>query len=138
MKLIVHKEQSLKEIQQAFQQQYPFLKLEFFKEPHHVMQRSAVAPLLDRDQPVSKFTRVDGAEIEIGPRQSVADMEKEFQEKLGFAAQVFRKANQVWIETSKTDGWSLEKQNQDAEELLKLHDHKSWEDRLEDNRFDNE
>jgi hypothetical protein len=138
MHLIIHKEQLLKDIQAQFQQQYPFLKLEFFKEPHQVMQSTALVQVLDREMPVSKFSKSAEATLNIDPQQTVAHFEKEFQDKLGFAVQVFRKANQVWIETSQTDGWSLAKQNEDAEELLKLHEPKSWEQRLEDNRFDNE
>jgi hypothetical protein len=42
----------------------------------------------------------------------VSKVEMGFQESFGISVQVFRKSGKVWLETSATDCWTLEEQNE--------------------------
>ncbi|MNF16790.1 hypothetical protein D3C80_2199700 [compost metagenome] len=66
-------------------------------------------------------------------------VEKDFWEKLGLSAQIFRKSGNLWIETSLTDDWTLARQNDEGFQLSNNSvSHKSFDDRIEENRIDNE
>ena len=42
---------------------------------------------------------------------TVGEFEKIFYEKTSLGVQVFRKSAGIWLQTSSTDSWTLEKQN---------------------------
>jgi len=58
----------------------------------------------------------DGA-LHISPEHTVAEMETELWEKFGLSVQIFRKSGNLWIETSLTDSWTLERQNREGMEM---------------------
>lgn len=49
---------------------------------------------------------------------TVSELEQHFADVYGLSVQVFRKSGEVWLETTTTDNWSLEKQNQEAIDLM--------------------
>jgi hypothetical protein len=49
--------------------------------------------------------------INIDPTDTVAEVEKRFQNKYGLPVQIFRRADDVWVETVQTDNLTLLKQN---------------------------
>ena len=55
--------------------------------------------------------------ITIGPEMTVDELEQRFMDVYGLSIQVFRKSGKVWLETTITDGWTLEKQNEQGREL---------------------
>jgi len=58
--------------------------------------------------------------ITIAPGMTVNELEQNFKDVYGLSVQVFRKSGKVWLETTVTDGWSLEEQNRQGEDLSKL------------------
>ena len=55
--------------------------------------------------------------------QTVAKLEADFRVHFGLNAQVFRRAGKNWLETTSTDSWTLEKQNEfGAESLLTINE----------------
>ena len=48
---------------------------------------------------------------------TVTDLEQNFSDVYGLSIQVFRKSGDVWLETTITDGWTLEKQNEQGKML---------------------
>ncbi|HVX27352.1 MAG TPA: hypothetical protein VHB70_13470, partial [Parafilimonas sp.] len=57
-----------------------------------------------------------GAVIDISNEVTVAELENQFGD-IGLIAEVFRKSGNVWIESSLTDNWTLQQQNNEAEEI---------------------
>ena len=47
----------------------------------------------------------------------VAELENDFSGQFGLQVQVFRKSGEVWLQTTKTDNWTLIEQNQAALEM---------------------
>ena len=62
------------------------------------------------DSLLSEWIETDELIIELNPKMTVAELEKELL-KHGIFAQVFRKSGDLWLETTQTDGWSLERVN---------------------------
>lgn len=112
MKLKITPRSTIKEVQDAFSKAYPDLKIEFYKKPHSENRLSPEKYKIaaeDADALQTIFTNKAG--IDISKSRTVAEFEKDFFETQGIAAQVFRRSGNIWLQTSKTDDWTLEKQN---------------------------
>jgi hypothetical protein len=138
MKLTIKEGMYIRDIQQEFSENYPFLKIEFFRHKHDMQQLSPKKEKLDpftiiplRDGQTRTLTLDMSAEVTVG------EFEKECWEKTGVALQVFRKSRNLWIETSLTDKWTLEKQNELAASLARP-DERTPEQKIEDRQFDEE
>ena len=45
------------------------------------------------------------------------ELEKIFKDQFGLAVQVFRKSGNLWLETTMTDNWTLQQQNNHGKEI---------------------
>lgn len=139
MKIIIKDTSSIKEIQQAFSEVYPFLRIEFFKTRHIpgklFSKKDRIAPS-EKTGWLNKFQKEAGVQIDAA--RTVTELEKEFMDILGLYVQVLRRSGSSWIQTSLTDDWSLGRQNREAELLSMPYAAKAWQERLEDNKFDGE
>lgn len=107
--MCIERGKSLTDIQKEFNQIYPFLKIE----------------LVDRKEPVKQVTggRFEGTcyHVDISACRTVADLENDFRTQLDLPIQVFRRAGNLWIETSLTHDWTLDQQNREGELFSNLH-----------------
>lgn len=118
MEMVINKQKKLKQIQDEFQKQFPFLKLEFYSGFHKQNEGSERKTLLEGDLTVGEACKLTAEKIiTINENMKVSELEKAFKDIFGLSVQVFRKSNNLWLQTTITDGWSLEKQNQNAKEM---------------------
>src|SRR5580704_15309691 len=104
MILQVNKNDSLNKFQQQFNAYYPFLKIEFFKKIF----------LDGSTDKTDIFFGVDRwVNIDVNRKRTITELEKDFDKLLGLSARIFRKSGKVWVETSLTNDWSLEDQNEE-------------------------
>ncbi|WP_028787598.1 hypothetical protein [Terrimonas ferruginea] len=114
MRLRFLRSKTIHEIQEAFSQEFPFLKLEFYPQTgskglkRHLMHGSSLA-----DAGMKK----EEAFIDVNRYMTVAELENLLTKELGVDAQVSRKSGQLWLETTMTDGWTLDKQDTHGREL---------------------
>jgi hypothetical protein len=116
MMIKINKESLVAKVQQEFSASYPFLKIEFFKNHRNVK---------SKDQPISTaerfghLTSLNGNtfHLNIDEKRKVAELKNDFKELFGITADIFRRSGNMWIETSLTDDWSLEKQNNEGEQI---------------------
>jgi hypothetical protein len=127
MMLQIDKGSSLKNIQKQFNSYYPFLKIEFFKkipvdQPLYKVELFSAAEMLKF---INSFGN-GGVTIDVSRKRTVAEVEKDFEKLLGISAHVFRKSGNVWVETTLTNDWPLEEQNEEGK-LISSHftDHKN-------------
>ncbi|MBZ4191625.1 hypothetical protein [Niabella beijingensis] len=112
---------SMEDIQSSFHEQYPYLKLEFYRHPHLQGEASWFNDKLGKQSLVKKEASMTGNQsINAGGNQTVADFESEFFQKTGIAVQVMRFSGRVWIQTTETDDWTLQQQNEKGYEDSKL------------------
>lgn len=104
--------QTIKSVQEAFQKMFPYLKLQFYTKPHEVGQPSAMTDQINADQTIQDIKTTEGdVDFEVRPDMTIADLETGFAEKCGLYVQVFRRSANLWLQTSKTDHWTLETAN---------------------------
>jgi hypothetical protein len=120
MKINISDRRKIFAIQEEFSEMFPYLKLEFFAKPHQANGASAKKLMLHPGKTLAECRTVHTkGTLTIIPGMTVTDLEENFQSIFGLAVQVFRKSGKVWLETTVTDGWTLEEQNQQGEALSK-------------------
>lgn len=114
IEISVGKDSRISDIQEAFHRHYPFLKVEFFKEVHVLHDGK-------RPEKINPQARMGGIMPDLSERKiliqsdkKVIDLKKEFRKDLGLMAFFYRRSGKLWIETSLTDDWSLERQNDEG------------------------
>ena len=117
MELRIEKGNLIKDTQKEFNLAYPFLKIEFFKLPFPEQKRKLLkSEKTTGVEPVSKSEKfLKSGIINIDNKRTAADLEKDFWEICDLSIKLFRKSGSLWIETTLTDNWSLEKQNEEGE-----------------------
>ena len=113
MEIVLTYQETVKDIKKQFNCIFPYLKLEFFCEPHVVGQGSPFSKMVP---PSTLLGEISGilreGEISIRPDQPVKEVEQTFQRHFGLPVQVFRRQKDVWLETTSTDYLTLEEQNE--------------------------
>ncbi|MCB0664098.1 MAG: hypothetical protein KDC24_15235, partial [Saprospiraceae bacterium] len=84
---------------------------------HDANEGSMEADHLDAEKTIGEVRTIHNkGEMELKSNMSVADLEKDFFDKYGLNVQVFRMSKDLWLQTTKTDQWTLAEQNQRGEE----------------------
>lgn len=119
--LSIQEGMSLTNVQSDFNNEFPYLKLEFFKHRHDIHGANSRRDLLKPDGVLRSKSREAAQDmLVISGSMTVADFEQLFQDNFGLSVQVFRKSGRAWLETTFTDDWTLEKQNREGLELSAL------------------
>jgi hypothetical protein len=105
----------IQDLQEEFNSLFPYLKIEFFSITSKGKENPKIlSPLQAVGQ--SRKKREDGVLL-LNSHMTVTAFEKEMWERFGLLVQVFRQSGKMWIETSLTDSWTLERQNAEGYEL---------------------
>jgi len=117
MEITINDAKTLQEIQQEFNQYFPNLKIEFFKKEHELKEGNQAKDVVDLQKKIGEVRKVHhSGGLSINGHKKVVSLEKEFEEKYGLNAQVFRRSGRVWLQTTATDEWTLAEQNQAGHE----------------------
>ncbi|MDF2192394.1 hypothetical protein [Paraflavitalea sp. CAU 1676] len=121
MILHIHPERLISEIQQEFNDLFPFLKIELFAGEHGYQQPSPLERKLPRQLPMKFIARdIPAGDIELTDSMRVFELENIFHERFGINLQVFRRSGNLWLETTVTDSWTLKQQNEYGRELTEV------------------
>lgn len=121
MKITINDHRKIFAIQEEFNTLFPYLKLEFFSKPHKQGGATSKKFVKHNSKTLGECRTIHNTgEITIVPGMTVAELEQGFGHVYGLGVQVFRKSGKTWLETTVTDGWTLEEQNNQGEELSKV------------------
>ncbi|HLF63192.1 MAG TPA: hypothetical protein VI603_05555 [Saprospiraceae bacterium] len=113
----------LADIQDAFSKQFSHLRLEFYKKPHEAGEGSADREKLNRTRALSEVTKSPRMhELHFDSKMQISGLESMLEKEFGLYAQVFRRSGNLWLQTTATDGWTLDQANskgRHSEELSK-------------------
>jgi hypothetical protein len=120
MQITINDNKKIAAIQEEFNVAFPYLKLEFFSKSHQPGDGSAKKFLKQNNKTLAECRIIHNeGKIKITPKTKVGDLEQQFSTVFGLGVQIFRKSGKVWLETTVTDAWTLEEQNQQGEALSK-------------------
>ncbi|MBL7902798.1 MAG: hypothetical protein JNK73_12440 [Bacteroidia bacterium] len=118
MKISINDHRKIHAIQDEFNEVFPYLKIEFFSKPHASGGPSSKKMMKSSSKTLGECRTIHNkGSITISPEMTVDELEQRFMDVYGLSIQVFRKSGKVWLETTITDGWTLEKQNEQGKEL---------------------
>ncbi len=110
--MVIKSDKKLADVKKAFQEMFPFLRIEFYSGHHKAGEGSPKDMQLEDDKTILEVSgREVNEELEIVPTLSVRELEKYFYKELGLNIQVFRASGNLWMQTTATDHWTLQEQN---------------------------
>lgn len=108
----------ISDIQKEFNALFPFLKIEFFNNKSLFRADYSSKQIIPSTRKIvdSQSAFLDGG-IEIDQEMKVSALEQLFRTRFNLAVQVFRKSGTLWLETTMTDNWTLQQQNNHGREI---------------------
>lgn len=118
MKLHIAPNSLISDIQKEFNKAFPFLKIEFFNNKSFSRTEFSAQQIIAANRRIgdTQLAIKDG-DIQINEEMKVIELERLFKEKFKLAVQVFRKSGNLWLETTMTDNWTLQQQNNHGREI---------------------
>ena len=108
----------ISDIQKEFNKVFPFLKIEFFNKKSLASSNFSARQLIPQNQKIGDSQlAITGGDIEIDEEMKVNELENIFKNQFNLAVQVFRKSGNLWLETTMTDNWTLQQQNNHGREI---------------------
>lgn len=122
MEISINNNKKIAEIQQEFNDLFPYLKIAFFTKPKHSGGHPNLKFHVNSVHTIGECRSIQSeiAQIIISPAMTVHELETGLGTLFGLGVQVFRQSGKVWLETTFTDGWTLEMQNIQGEDLSKV------------------
>jgi len=118
MKIAINDKRKIFAIQETFNKAFPYLKLEFFTKGHKQGGPSPKKFIKHPSKTLGECRTIhNNGSITITGNMTVTELEQRFGDVYGLGVQVFRKSGKMWLETTVTDGWTLEQQNKQGESL---------------------
>ncbi len=130
MKIFIDRHTTIKDIQDAFQVEYPFLNIQFSDKKHEYGMYTEDGHWYDPCFKIRRMTkRPLDLYITIHPWHRTGDIEADFESVLSLHPQIFRLEENGWIETAGTDIFSVEEQNYIGRKLAEERGGNLWIER---------
>ena len=114
----INKTTSTKDVQSYFSSLFPYLQIKFYSKAHEHFEGSQKKYEINDIVPISSLNGgMERCVFYFDSEYTVEEFETLFEEKLGLHVQVFRKSGDIYQQTTRTDHWTLEKQNKKGEEM---------------------
>lgn len=121
MKINIKENRKVSDIQKEFNDMFPYLKIDFFSTQSKMGDGTAKKIIKNSNDTLGECRAAQkSCCLSISPQMTVSDLEQLFIETYGLGVLVYRKSGKVWLETTVTDGWTLEDQNKEGEALSKV------------------
>ena len=118
MKLHITDKSSISSLQKEFNSEFPFLRIEFFKKMHKPGEGLSKNVMYTSDKLIGEIRSIrKNGDLDVQSDMLVSELEAKFGNDFGLSVQVFRKSGNVWLETTRTDNWTLRQQNDEGESL---------------------
>ena len=115
MQIYISEDATINNIHNDFKEAYPYLKLEFYWQPHAAGEASPAWEKIPPATPIEDIRMMHNfGWIDVGPNRTADDLEHDFRHEFGLNVQVMRKSGDLWLETTKTDNWSLKQLNEEG------------------------
>lgn len=109
---IINDNRKIFSIQEEFNAEFPFLKIDFYAKSNRHGGPSSEKIVEKSSKTIGDCrTTHENGTITISPNMTVAELESLFNNEYGLKINISRKSGKSWIETNVTNNWTLEKQN---------------------------
>jgi len=113
MEIYISEEAIIADLQREFRETYPYLRLEFYQQPHETGQASCKEQRIAPDTPIEDIRMMHTfGWLDISQQRTAADLERDCRRRFGLSVQVLRKSGNLWLETTQTDNRTLGQLNE--------------------------
>jgi len=110
--MLINKNKTINQIKSEFANMFPNLKLEFFVKEHQVKEGSPLDQRIFDNLHLGSLSKIEEQkDFDITPDLKVSSLEQAFEKQFGLHVQVYRKSENLWLQTTSTDEWTLKHQN---------------------------
>ena len=110
--MTITKSTTLSEIQDVFHVVFPHLKIAFYASPHASGEGSGAREQLADTKTVGQLTDLrEPVAIDLDGDMKISTFEQEMVKRCGLNVQVFRRSANLWLQTTRTDNWTLHEAN---------------------------
>ena len=111
--LQLNSHQTVNEFKQKFSDLFPYLKIEFYHKNSDLLKQS-----IESNMKIAELSSKEkDNNITFISSMSVDQVENILLTTYGLIVHIFRKSGSVWLKTTATKNWSLERQNQEGRTL---------------------
>ncbi|HCL84335.1 MAG TPA: hypothetical protein DIC22_10190 [Chitinophagaceae bacterium] len=120
--LYLAKVSTIQEVQEQFSGNFPFLKVNFFRNSENRVKATSHPVIFGPDTQLKQIQpKMADGELEISESMTVAALETAFFGQFGLSVQVLRKSGNLWLDTSRLNTWTLKEQNDHGREISAGH-----------------
>lgn len=112
MHFLIKNQNDFNNMNLKFHENFPFLKLVFFKHSHQIQESSPINKIIDIKEIEKYLTFNRPINLEINEHDTVSEIESIFSKKLGINTQIYRLEGHEMIQTVGTDEFTLREQNE--------------------------
>lgn len=117
MLLFINDQKKIEDLQDHFNECFPYLKLEFYSTPHGWLQECAKEDMIDPNAVIGSVRKKHmSGPLEIKSWYKTGRVEEDLRNFFGLNVQIFRSYKDGWIQTSYSDDLTLHQQNELAKE----------------------
>ena len=110
--MLITDEKTVAQIKEEFHKKFPGLKIEFYKTEHRKYKASSDDDMIASHFKIGEVRNIHNSkDFKVNPESTVAEIESTLADVFGLNVQIYRRSNTLWLQTSATDDWTLEKQN---------------------------
>jgi len=114
----IRRNDSVRDLQLRFSLQFPYLKINFFRNRIGEKKISDHSAACSPDSKVKDLnTDLNDVEFEVNDNMTVSELENKFHEQFGLFVQVSRKSGNLWMEPTMTIGWTIKTQNEHGRDI---------------------
>jgi len=118
MEILIKDSKAIRDVQQEFSKEFQFLKIEFFDVPLNGRKVLSKSHVYSPNRTLGSIRQIHNeGTLRVLQSTTVGEVEAMLWDKFSLSAQVFRKSGNLWIETSLTDTWTLQRQNQEGQAM---------------------
>lgn len=108
----INRSSTIRELNEQFTKQFPFLKITFHRSEHADHEGSPAGTEIDENKLLSELGVDHDEAFAVTEDLSVGAFEEAMEVKYGLHVQVSRRSGDLWLQTVSTDDWSLKDQNE--------------------------
>lgn len=117
MKLLLTNSKTIAQTKEAFSDCYPHLKIEFFTQPHDYLKGSwSKYMITEESQTLQEIGMLKEGVLTLSDDTITGEFEQLLGVRYGLFVQVFRKSMGTWLESTRTDVWTLGEQESHGKE----------------------
>ena len=123
---IIQQDSDIRTVREHFCEWYPYLRINFFRNKNNGQTITSQSIVFSDTTKLNEINPgFSGGVIEIFDEMSILEFENEFFRRYGMSVQLSRKSGNLWLDTVKTNQWTLKEQDEHGKAISPISNQKT-------------